>query len=205
MNDSNQAVTQPNQQAEPSVDALVSEALSGDQSAFAALYDRLAPSVYRLCYSLLLHREDAEDVTQEAFVYAFRNLRRFDPTRSAFKTWLFTIAISRCRNQYRRFTPPLLDITEAIGAALTAPRSEQPEAAHAQSSAREALEAALRRLAPRLREAVVLRYGHGLTYREIAEIMNCPQKTAESRVRLAHDALRGLLPGGYGLLEELST
>ncbi len=196
MNDTNQAVTQPNQQAEPSVDALVSQALGGDQSAFAALYDRLAPSVYRLCYSLLLHREDAEDVTQEAFVYAFRNLRRFDPERSAFKTWLFTIAISRCRNQYRRFTPPLLDITEAIGAALTAPRSEQPEAAHAHSSAREALEAALRRLAPRLREAVVLRYGHGLTYREIAEIMDCPQKTAESRVRLAHDALRGLLPGG---------
>jgi RNA polymerase sigma-70 factor (ECF subfamily) len=204
MNDINQAVPQSSP-AETPLDTLVSSALNGDQSAFGALYDRFAPSVYRLCYSLLLHREDAEDVTQEAFVYAFRNLRRFDPTRSAFKTWLFTIAISRCRNQYRRFTPPLLDITEAIGAALTAPRCEQPEAAHAHSSAREALEAALKRLPPRLREAVVLRYGHGLTYREIAEIMDCPQKTAESRVRLAHDALRGLLPGGYGLLEELAT
>jgi RNA polymerase sigma-70 factor (ECF subfamily) len=48
-------------------------------------------------------------------------------------------------------------------------------------------------LSPALREAVVLRYGHGLTYREIAEVIGCPQKTAESRVRLAHERLRGLL------------
>lgn len=185
-------------------ETLIAKALSGDQAAYAVLYERLAPSVYRLCYSLLLNREDAEDVTQEAFVYAFRNLRRFDAGKSAFKTWLFTIAISRCRNQYRRFVPPILDVTELISAAIAAPRSEQPESALAHSSAKEAVEAALRRLQPRLREAIVLRYGHGLTYREIAEVMNCPQKTAESRVRLAHDALRGLLtPSGQGLLEEL--
>ncbi|MCZ2099354.1 MAG: hypothetical protein LC121_24460 [Anaerolineae bacterium] len=50
----------------------------------------------------------------------------------------------------------------------------------------------------------MLRYGHGLTYREMAEIMGCPQKTAESRVRLAHEALRGLLQG-QDLLEELAS
>jgi len=59
-------------------------------------------------------------------------------------------------------------------------------------------------LNPRLREAIVLRYGHDLTYREIAEVMGCPPKTAESRVRLAHEALRGLIgPSGQGLLDEL--
>ena len=63
---------------------------------------------------------------------------------------------------------------------------------------------ALARLSPRLREAVVLRYGHGMTYREIAEVMDCPQKTAESRVRLAHDKLRTVLqPVAPGLMEEL--
>jgi RNA polymerase sigma-70 factor (ECF subfamily) len=66
------------------------------------------------------------------------------------------------------------------------------------------LEQALAALSPRLREAIVLRYAHGLRFREMAEIMGCPQKTAESRVRLAHDALRGLLQAeGQGLLEEL--
>ena len=70
--------------------------------------------------------------------------------------------------------------------------------------ARDAVESALAGLPPRLREAVVLRYGHGLTYREIAEVMGCPQKTAESRVRLAHDALRRIMqPVGPALLDEL--
>lgn len=194
----------PTQEAQDAPEALIRRAVNGDQTGYAALYDQYAPSVYRLCYSLLLNREDAEDVTQDSFVYAFKNLHRFDASRSAFKTWLFTIAISRCRNQYRRFVPPLLDVTELITAAIAAPRSEQPEAMMAHSSAKEAVEAALRRLQPRLREAIVLRYAHGLTYREIAEVMDCPQKTAESRVRLAHDALRGhLAPVGHGLLEEL--
>jgi RNA polymerase sigma-70 factor (ECF subfamily) len=74
----------------------------------------------------------------------------------------------------------------------------------AASNVRAAVEAALQTLTPRLREAIVLRYGHGLTFREMAEIMECPQKTAESRVRLAHERLRGLLQSsGEQLLEEL--
>jgi RNA polymerase sigma-70 factor (ECF subfamily) len=183
---------------------IIARCLKGDQTGFAALYDCFAAGIYRLCYSLLLNREDAEDVTQEAFVYAFRNLYRYDPALSAFKTWLYTIAISRCRNMYRRGRPPLVDLALFGESGLPAPNSETPEAALAHSTARAAVEAALAALSPRLREAVVLRYGHGLTYREIADVMDCPQKTAESRVRLAHESLRGKLqPVGQGLLEEL--
>ncbi len=186
------------------IETLIDSCLTGDQLAFAALYELFGPGVYRLCYSLLLNHHDAEDVAQETFVYAFKNVRRFDPRLSAFKTWLYTIAISRCRNMYRRNRPPLIDLSSLLQNTLPAPKSETPEAAFARSAAKNALEKALLNLTPRLREAVVLRYGHGLTYREIAEIMDCPPKTAESRVRLAHDALRGVLqPVGAALLEEL--
>ena len=186
------------------INILIACALTGEQTAFASLYDLLAPGVYRLCYSLLLNHHDAEDVAQETFVYAFKNLRRYDAKLSAFKTWLFTIAICRCRNVYRRGRPLLIEFSTGLQNALHAPKSETPEAAYARTSAKEALERALANLSPRLREAVVLRYGHGLTYREIAEIMDCPPKTAESRVRLAHEALRGALdPVGQGLLDEL--
>ncbi|MDX2163108.1 MAG: sigma-70 family RNA polymerase sigma factor [bacterium] len=186
------------------VEALIARCLSGEQTGFAVLYDTFAPGVVRLCYSLLLNHHDAEDVAQETFVYAFKNLRRYDPRLSAFKTWLFTIAICRCRNMYRRSRPQSVDLSSLLQHELPAPRSETPEAAFARTSAKEALEKALLNLSPRLREAVVLRYGHGLTYREIADIMDCPPKTAESRVRLAHEALRGMLhPVGQGLLEEL--
>jgi RNA polymerase sigma-70 factor (ECF subfamily) len=87
---------------------------------------------------------------------------------------------------------------------LPAPKSERPEVKFAQQDVKLAVEKALAALTPNLREAVLLRYGHGLTYREMAEIIGCPQKTAESRVRLAHERLRGLLqPVGQSLLDEL--
>jgi RNA polymerase sigma-70 factor, ECF subfamily len=185
--------------------ALINCCLEGDQYSYEALYHQFAPGLYRLCYSLLLNQQDAEDVTQEAFVYAFKNLNRYDPQRAAFKTWLYTIAISRCRNVHRRNRPALMDIAQILQLNLSGPRSESPESHAAQQSAHSRIEAALAALSPRLREAVVLRYGHGLRYREIAEVMNCPQKTAESRVRLAHEALRGLLHSdGLSLLEELA-
>ena len=186
------------------IEALIKRCLQGEQTGFAALYDCFAAGIYRLCYSLLFNREDAEDVTQEAFVYAFRNLHRYDSSLSSFKTWMYTIAISRCRNMYRRTRAPAIDLSALLQTGLPAPKSETPEAELARQTARETLETALHSLSPRLREAVVLRYGHGLTYREIAEVMDCPPKTAESRVRLAHDALRTMLqPVGHGLLEEL--
>ncbi|GIK27788.1 MAG: sigma-70 family RNA polymerase sigma factor [Phototrophicaceae bacterium] len=183
---------------------LIADALRGDQAAYAALYERYAAGVYRLCYSLVFNSQDAEDVLQDSFVYAFKNLRRFDDTRASFKTWLYTIAVSRCRNTYRRKRFPLLDIAQMFGLDVAAPDHESPEAEQARQAARSAVNRALTELSPNLREAVVLRYGQGLTFREIAEVMDCPLKTAESRVRLAHDRLRGVLNDqGRALLAEL--
>ncbi|MCL4246993.1 MAG: RNA polymerase sigma factor [Anaerolineae bacterium] len=185
-------------------EAHIAACLRGDQAGYSALYELYASGVYRLCYNLLLNHDDAEDITQDAFVYAFKSLRRYDSAKASFKTWLYTIAICRCRNLYRRNRVPLLDISSLLHNPLAAPKSESPEAAFAHRNAREALEKALGRLQPRLREALVLRYGHGLTYREIAEVMDCPAKTAESRVRLATEALAGMLrPTSEYLLEEL--
>ncbi len=183
---------------------LIERALQGDQHAYANLYDLYAAGLYRLLYGILLNRQDAEDVTQEAFVYAFKNLDRFDEKRASFKTWLYTIAVSRSRNVHRRQRPISLDITDMMRLKTPSPRAEDPEAHLAEQNAKEAINKALAALSPRLREAVVLRYGHGLTYREVAEVMRCPQKTAESRVRLAHRKLHSVLQAdGQSLLEEL--
>lgn len=181
----------------------IQEALGGNQYAFQMLYDRFAARLYRLCYGLVLNQEDAEDVTQESFVYAFRNLRRFDSNRASFKTWLYTIAVSRCRNTYRRQVLPMLDISQLF-LELTAPMTDSPEARFTQSNLNQVIGKALATLSPQLREAVILRYGHGLAYREIAEVMAIPPKTAESRVRFAHEQLKRTLGvQGRGLLDEL--
>ncbi len=185
-------------------DAIIRRALQGDQTGYAELYDQFAASLYRLCYSLLMNEQDAEDILQESFLYAFKNLHRFDSAKASLKTWLYTIAVSRCRNTYRRKRFPTVDINQWLGFELRAPAAEAPEAAMIRRDANESIAKALQDLSPRLREAIVLRYGQGMTYREISEVMGCPQKTAESRVRLGHQRLRqSLQPVGLGLLEEL--
>jgi RNA polymerase sigma-70 factor (ECF subfamily) len=193
-------------QDEALLQALIARCVSGDEAATSEFYTAAAPGVYRLAYSILLHKQDAEDVVQDSMVYAFRNLHRYDPARGAVRTWLYTITVSRCRNARRRKWLPQTALSHllTIGIEPPAPVGEAPEAAVARMGVRDALEKALTGLTPRLREAIALRYGQGLTYREMAEILDCPQKTAESRVRLAHEALREALHSPDGaLVEEL--
>lgn len=173
-------------------EALLARSLRGDQTACTELYNHFAAGVYRLAYSVLLHRQDAEDVVQEVFVYVFRNLDKYDPKRGSFRTWLYTITVSRCRNARRRKVLPMVALGEllAIGIEPSGPETENPEAASVRQDANRLLGQALTNLSPLLREAVALRYGQGLTYREMGDILNIPSKTAESRVRLAHDALK---------------
>ena len=182
---------------------IIASCLRGDQNGYAELYDRFAAGIYRLCYSLLLNEQDAEDILQDSFVYAFRNLDKFDPQKASFKTWLYTIAVSRCRNTFRRKVVPTVDMT-SISELKESSKVETPEAAVTRRDVEDTILDALSSLPTPLRTAIILRYGHHLTYREIAEVMDCPQKTAESRVRLAHERLRRLLQSdGEGLLQAL--
>lgn len=199
---------QANGQNEQALTELIARCLRGDQQAYTMLYDFVAPGLYRLAYSILLHPQDAEDVVQETMVYAFRNLRNYDPVRGAVRTWLYTIAVSRCRNARRRKWLPTVRLASLLNLGLEpiAPDDHGPESHAARVSAREALERALAGLSSRLREALALRYGHGLTYREMADVLGCPQKTAESRVRLAHQALRAAMTeADAALLEEFTA
>lgn len=187
---------------------LIVRCRQGDQAAYEALYNAVASDIYRLAYSLLLHRQDSEDVVQEVMVYVFRSLHQFDPKRGSFRTWLYTITVSRCRNARRRKWLPTVTLSSLLGmkSEPRAPSSQSPEVAVAWRDACESIARALSKLSPRLREAVVLRYGQGLTYREMADVLDCPQKTAESRVRLAHEALRNVLSEvELGLLEEFGS
>lgn len=186
------------------IDAVVGEwieaARQGDDAACHALYERFIQPVYRLAYGLLLDRQDAEEVVQDSFAYAFRNVSHFDPALSAFKTWLFTITMSRCRNKRRRKWLPTISLPD-FGEWLTG-NDDHPEKVAARHHTQEAVFEALKQISPKLREAVVLRYFDGLSYREMAQVIGCPQKTAESRVRLAHDALYRLLADHYESLLE---
>lgn len=160
----------------------------GEQPACAALFDHYYPQVFRLSLGLLNDWHDAEEVAQDTFVYALKNLARYDATRSAFRTWLFTIALSRCRNKRRRKLFELLPLEALATESVAVPR--EVESALERRGVRRQLWQAIQALTPHLREAVVLRYLGEMRFKDVAEALNCNPKTAESRARLGVEAIR---------------
>ena len=164
---------------------MVARCLAGDQTGYASLYEAFAPGIYRLCYSLVLNRQDAEDVTQDALLAALRSLDTYRGDGS-FASWVQRIAarlyIRRCRYDAR-----------------FAWMAEPPERAGAEddSHAPEALldlDEALLRLSPIERLCVSLCHGAGFTQAEIAEQLQVPLGTAKSHVtRGLHKLRRHLL------------
>ena len=174
---------------------LIQRCLSGDAYAGAELYQRWCGPVYRLAYAILRQEQDAEEVTQDVFVYALSRLASYDPAKAAFRTWLYTITISRSRNKLRRKRLPTIELGE--WSENKAAEVERPFEEWAESQAeRMQVWAALGKLSPKLREAVALRYFENLTFPEIGQILNCPMRTIQSRVRLAHKELAKLLERG---------
>jgi RNA polymerase sigma-70 factor (ECF subfamily) len=174
-------------------EALIVRCLAGEERAYAELYDAYAGMIYRLVYGMLRHREDAEEVLQDAFEYAFRRLDRYDPERAAFKTWLYQIAISRCKNKRRRKWLPTFSLSEMLRPELPDPGAPAPHEVAQLSERQQAVWDALGELSEKLRATALLRYYEGMTYAEIGHVLGIPPKTAESRMRLAHRALRDAL------------
>lgn len=183
-----------------STDALIERCLSGDNQAHVLLYQHHASYIYRLAYTLLQNREDAEEVLQDSFEYAFRRLDHFDAQKSAFKTWLYRIAISRCRNKRRRKWLPTFSLQGLLGQdgqvqeyELADHDTPQPDEVLELTGRQQMVWEAIGQLSDKLKETAVLRYYDGMTYDEIGQVLDVPAKTAESRMRLAHKALREIL------------
>ncbi len=170
--------------------ALISRCLAGEEMAYVALYNQYAGMIYRLCYSLLQHREDAEEVLQDSFEYAFRKLDAYDANKSAFKTWLYQIAVSRCHNKRRRKWLPTFSFSQLANQDVRDKESPTPAERMQLTEQQQVVWTAIQELSDKLRETAVLRYYEGFSYVEIGQILGVPTKTAESRMRLAHKALR---------------
>lgn len=175
------------------VDLLVEHCVAGEESAFVAVYKLYAGLIYRLCFGLLQHREDSEEVLQDTFEYAFRKINKYDARKASFKTWLYRIAISRCRNKRRRKWLVTLPLTQNIGETVVDASAPAPLEVSVLNEQQQVIWRALGELSPKIRETLYLRYYEALTYAEIGIILNIPSKTAESRVRLGHKTLRSIL------------
>jgi RNA polymerase sigma-70 factor (ECF subfamily) len=175
---------------------LIERALAGDEPAARQLHDDHYPAVLRLAYMLLQNLQDAEDTTQEAFIYAFKNLDRYDPERASFATWLKVIITSRCRDLQRKRRFKWLSLQEWLEAGRE-PEDEtdahQPDVALELVGMQQMVWEALNQVSRKSRQALILRYFGGLSYPEMAQALGCAVSTAKSRVAYGHQTLARLL------------
>jgi RNA polymerase sigma-70 factor (ECF subfamily) len=166
---------------------LVRASQRGDRSAFTALVERYWDRLYRWLYRLTRDQHAAEDLAQEAFLKAFAHLDRFRPGTN-FRAWLFRIAHNSFANQYRSPQRRRERLPENLPGADRGPVDEVVS--------REALEgvaSALARLPIEFRAALLLRVEEGLSFRQIAEVLDLTEETARWRVFKARQKLLGLL------------
>ncbi len=161
--------------------AIVNACLTGDAEAYRAFVRQYQAIVFGVCFRMLGHREDAEDVAQEVFLRAFRKLHQWDSTRPL-APWLLTIASNRCRTALSRRSLRFrsTEFVEEAGAPVPAAGS---------SDLGEELELALERLREDYRLCFVLYHQNELSLAEISEIVGSPKGTIKTWLHRARKEL----------------
>jgi RNA polymerase sigma-70 factor (ECF subfamily) len=167
----------------------------GDEAAFAALYDSLAPRVYGLVLRILRDAHQSEEVTQDVFLQVWETSNRFDPTRGSALSWVMTLTHRRAVDRVRSAEAARRRDTRDTERALRTPFDETAETAHASLEAVR-VRAALADLSTTQRQALELAYFGGHTHHEVSELLNIPLGTAKTRIRDGLIRLRdNLAPG----------
>jgi RNA polymerase sigma-70 factor (ECF subfamily) len=174
----------------PNLEALIQRWQTGDQHAAEVLYNQQREPILRLAYGLLGDPADAEEAAQDALAYALLHIDRYDVGRASFSTWLHTITVSRCRDRQRRRRLPTTPLFSWQQGEEPIDQAVSLEHQSHRQEIRNQIWQAVQALSPPLREAIVLRYWAGHTFKEMSQILKCPLSTAQSRVRLAYDRLR---------------
>jgi RNA polymerase sigma-70 factor (ECF subfamily) len=165
---------------------LVQRCRDGDRGAFDRLVVRYQKPVFNAALRMLRNPEDARDVAQTVFLKVFEHLSQFDAS-SKFYSWLYRIALNESINHLGRVKPAEPISGHEVDAACGVERQVESE------QTRRAIEQALVRIQPEHRAVIVLRHFQQLSYQDMAEILQLPEKTVKSRLYTARQQLRELL------------
>lgn len=184
--------------------ALVARVQRGDKRAFDLLVLKYQRRIMRLLSRMIREPAEIEDVTQEAFIKAYRALPQFRG-ESAFYTWLYRIAINTARNwQAANSRRPLTSSIVETGEGETFDEIDNltdistPESMLASRQIAETVNAAMQSLPEDLRTAILLREIEGMSYEDIAQSMGCPIGTVRSRIFRAREAIASQLKSVLG-------
>lgn len=177
--------------------ALADSLREGDEAAYEELIQRFEQPVYSIVSRLVDDPGDAPDIVQEVFLKIFRYIPGFRG-ESSLKTWIYRIAVNEARNHHRWFgrhrgkevgLEPVSDESLSLGERLADPARDPFEMTLNQEM-RELIEAGLKNLSPSQRAVLVLREIEGLSYEEIAAILEISLGTVKSRILRGREALR---------------
>ncbi len=177
---------------------LVASLSAGDTDCLGTLVARWERPLHRFVYRLLQRPEDARDVCQETFLRILHKAHRFKPG-SRFSTWMYQIALNLCRDHMRRRKRwGLLFATtpanrESVPEAAPASDTEDPSASAERREMGRAIAQALSRIPTQQREVLILKEYEGLKFKEIAELLGCPESTVKSRMYYGLNGLRAEL------------
>ena len=188
---------------------LVERVKQGDQRAFALLVAKYERRVQRLLSRRVRDSAEIEDITQEAFIKAYRALPQFRG-ESAFYTWLYRIAINTAKNYLATKSRRPVTVGEFQGAddgeffdlGDVVEDNNTPDAVLHSRQVAEAVNAAIEALPEDLKAAITLREIEGLSYEEIAQAMDCPIGTVRSRIFRAREAIAQRLRPLLGTKED---
>ena len=167
-------------------DALIERSLAGDGRAFGSLVEAYERVLYNVALRMCNDPDDARDLTQNAFIKAFRSLRTFD-RKHRFFSWIYRILINETLNHLgrRRRHEELDDEMEST--------DRSPEELVDGSQTRELVQSALMELSTDYRQAIVLRHFLDLSHREMSGVLEIPEKTVKSRLYTARQLLGEVL------------
>lgn len=175
---------------------LVERCLSGAETAWEDLVKVHTRRVYAICYRFTGSDTEAQDLTQEVFLRVFRTLKSFRAGEGSFSVWLARLTRNLLIDHYRR--TKLERTTDSIEDQLPVLEEKSASTGRADSllagrEASELLQAALQKLSPDLREAVILRDLEEMEYREIAQVLSVPEGTVKSRLNRGRAELARVL------------
>jgi RNA polymerase sigma-70 factor (ECF subfamily) len=168
---------------------LVRRCRDGDRKAFDWLITRYQKPVYNAALRMLRNPDDARDVAQTVFLKVFEHLSQYDP-KSKFYSWIYRIALNESVNALGRAKP-----FEAISG-NEIDQAPGPERQVESEQANSAIERALMQLQPDHRAVIVLRHLQHLSYQDMGDILELPERTVKSRLFTARQLLRDLLVKG---------
>ena len=165
------------------IDPLIERCLKGDQSAWDAIVRLYWRKVFNIAYKFVGRHDEAEDLVQDVFLKLFKSLQTFD-RRANFSTWLISVSRNLCIDHYRSMRREHDVVTHDVDTTTLANAStiDSPQVMLERRDRVSLLRAALDRLTPSLRTAVMLRDIQELSYQEIAERLGVPEGTVKSRI-----------------------